>query len=357
MNPPASSRISFVGCGSIAGPYAACLARHSELGLVGVFDLDVVKRSEFADSHGCADYASLDELCADSPDIVVNLTNAPYHFETTRELLARGHTVFSEKPLSLRYHEAQELVETAAEHSVRLACAPSLWLGRAALTAAEVLSSGSIGSIRLINAEVNQGRIETWHSAPRSFYQVGPVVDAGVYPLTYLTAVFGPIRRVTASSATLLAQRTTVRGEIFNPERADSWIVAAEFESGPILRLTCNFYTNPATNPRTIDFHGDSGTLRLNDWITPGSEIKRAEYGEGFQVLVPGDDSLELDWCLGVADLAKSIRASRPHRTGAEHAAHVVEILEAIQKSAENGTPVGVESHFPSPLADTRSHN
>jgi len=320
------------------------------LTLAGVFDLDQAKCAEFASAHGCTAYASLDELCADAPDVVVNLTNAPYHFATTLELIERGQTVFSEKPLALGYEQSLELVEKAAAGGLRLACAPSLWLGQASLAAAESVRSGRIGTVRLVSAEVNQGRIESWHAAPKSFYQVGPVVDAGVYPLTYLTAIFGPIRSVTASSAMLLPERTTLSGESLRPETADAWIVTAQFESGPLLRLSCNFYCNPATNPRTIDFHGDEGSIRLDDWIMPGSPVRIAEYGQDFDVLVPEDESLTIDWCLGVADLDEAIREDRPHRTGAAHAAHVVEVLEAVKKSAEDGRSIAVHSSFPNPL-------
>jgi predicted dehydrogenase len=47
-------------------------------------------------------------------------------------------------------------------------------------------------------AEANWGRVERWHPSPESLYEVGPLVDVGIYPLTILTAMFGPARLVTA---------------------------------------------------------------------------------------------------------------------------------------------------------------
>ncbi|MFC8521389.1 MULTISPECIES: Gfo/Idh/MocA family oxidoreductase [Micrococcaceae] len=349
MTTPSPSRIAFIGCGNIAGPYAESLSRHSELALVGVFDLDESKRRDFAAEHSCTAYSSLDELCADTPDVVVNLTSAPYHYATTLDLIDRGQTVFSEKPLAMNHREAQELVKRADEKNVRLACAPSLWLGAASLSVADAIQSGTIGTVRLIHAEVSQGRIETWHPAPHSFYQVGPVVDAGVYPLTYLTAIFGPIRAVTAVGHSLLEERSTLDGGTFSPATADAWIVVAEFESGPMLRLSCNFYVHSDTNPRAIEFHGDGGSLRLDDWLLPGSSTHQAKFGNSYQIQAPGED-LPLDWCLGLADIAAALRENRPHRTTGEHAAHVVEVLDAIAQSADKGNRVEVTSSFPSPL-------
>ena len=40
--------------------------------------------------------------------------------------------------------------------------------------------------------------MESWHPNPAPYYEVGPLADVGVYPLTFLTSVFGPVREVTA---------------------------------------------------------------------------------------------------------------------------------------------------------------
>jgi predicted dehydrogenase len=342
------TRIGFVGAGNIAGPYAGSVARHPELRLVGVFDLDQPKAAAFAAAHSCEAFDSLSSL-ARAADIVVNLTSAPYHYATTRELLNLRVPVFSEKPLALSYDEAQELVSLAEQSATPLACAPSLWLGRSYLEAAERIRDGEIGAVRLITAEVHQGRMERWHPAPQSFYQVGPVADVGVYPLTYLTAVLGPIRQVFATSIRALPERTTKDGATFQIGAADAWYVTAVFEAGPALRLSCDYYIGSATVPRSIDFHGDLGSLRVDDWITPDAIIERADVGDAFAA-EPVGPKLELDWSLGVLDLARSIRDAIPHRNSAAQAAHVVEVLQAIATSAAEGRAVKVASSFQDPF-------
>jgi predicted dehydrogenase len=342
------TRIGFVGSGNIAGPYAKSMARHPELALVGVFDVDQDKAATFASAHDCRSFDSLSALAGDV-DIVVNLTSAPYHYSTSRELLRLGVSVFSEKPIALSSDEAQELVEQAQKADVRLASAPSLWLGRSFLNAAERIRSGEIGAVRLITAEVHQGRIEKWHPAPHSFYQVGPVVDVGVYPLTYLTAVLGPIRQVSAVSMRLLPERTAKDGSAFQIGVPDAWNVTALFESGAALRLSADYYIGAATVARSIDFHGDDGSLRLNDLFLPDAIIEHAGAGEAY-VAESAEPKLDLDWSLGVLDLARSIARGSPHRNSAAHAAHVVEILQAIATSAAKGTVVEVSSTFPDPF-------
>ena len=56
-----------------------------------------------------------------------------------------------------------------------------------------------------------------------------------------------------------------------------------------------------------------------------------------------------IDWTVALLDLADAIAEGRPHRMGAEHAAHVVEVLEAAQASADGAGTVDVRSDFPQP--------
>ncbi|WP_369745427.1 Gfo/Idh/MocA family oxidoreductase [Paenarthrobacter sp. AMU7] len=160
----------------------------------------------------------------------------------------------------------------------------------------------------------------------------------------------GPIVEVTATSVSMLPERTTLSGETLAVPTPDGWVVVARFGNGAILRLTCTFFVDSATIPRAVEFHGVDGSLRLDDWLRADAGIQRAEYARKFAELVPGEGTADVDWCLGLADLAASIREDRHHLVTAEHAAHVVEVLEAIKSSAQAGTRVAVASTFVSPL-------
>ena len=53
------------------------------------------------------------------------------------------------------------------------------------------------------------GAGSSWHPHPEPFYRIGPFADIGVYPLTILTPMFGPARRVTAFGTSLYPDRRT----------------------------------------------------------------------------------------------------------------------------------------------------
>ena len=130
-------------------------------------------------------------LADDAVDVVVNLTVPSAHAEVTRRCLDAGKHVHAEKPLALGGPEARALAEYAAEQGVRLSCAPATLLGDAQQTAWKLVRDGSLGRVRAAYAEANWGRIERWHPGPESLYEVGPLVDVAVYPITILTAMFG----------------------------------------------------------------------------------------------------------------------------------------------------------------------
>ena len=191
--------LGIVGTGNIAGAYARDILTHPQIRLAAAADLDAGRAVAFGAEHGCRIHQSLDDLLADpSVDIVVNLTVHHAHYEVTKRALQAGRHVYSEKPLALRSKEAHELVALAASRGMRLGCSPSTFLGEAQQTAAALIRDGRLGPVRAVYAEVNWGRIETWHPTPIPFFDVGVMVDVGVYPLTLVTAILGPARSVRA---------------------------------------------------------------------------------------------------------------------------------------------------------------
>jgi predicted dehydrogenase len=349
-------RVAIVGCGNIAGPYATCIAAHDELELVAATDVDATRAAAFGEKHGCRVHESLQALLAD-PEIqlVVNLTVHHAHYAVTRQALEAGKHVYSEKPMALEAAEARELVELAARQGVRLACAPSTFLGEAQQTAGAIIANGELGTVRAVYADVNWGRIEAWHPAPIPFYDVGVLVDVGVYPLTIATAFIGPAVAVQALGWDLLPDRVTTAGEGFRIGSPDLIVAAVELTGGAIMRLTGSFYVGrPIREPGRLEFHGDAGSLALASFQDFDAPIERGSAGGEWEpvayVREPFDGT---DWGRGLADLARSIVDGTPQRVTGEHAAHVVEILSAARESMRDHRRVELASTFtPPPLMD-----
>jgi len=347
--------IGIVGTGNIAAGYARNIGTQPEIRLVAATDLDPDRAAAFAKKHRIRAHETLDDLLADDDiDIVVNLTVHHAHFEVTKRALEAGRHVYSEKPLALRASEARELVAVAAANDVRLGGSPSTFLGEAQQTAARLIREGHLGTVRAIYAEVNWGRIETWHPAPAPFYDVGALYDVGVYPLTLVTTMLGPARTVRAWGWDLMPERTTVAGEPFRIGSPDLIVSTIELASGPIVRLTTSFYVGrPSRGNGGLEFHGDDASLAISSFQDFSAVVEVAPYGGKFKRVQPVRKPYRgTAWARGVAEMAAAIDEGRPHRASGELAAHVVEILEAAKTSvAKDGREVKITSSIePAPL-------
>lgn len=344
--------IGMVGCGNIAGPYARSIALHDELRLVAVTDVDTARAGAFAVEHETQAHQSLEGLLADpAVDIVVNLTVHHAHYAVTKQALEAGRHVYSEKPMALEAAEAFELVQLARRQGVRLACAPSTFLGEAQQTAGAIIRGGGLGPVRVVYADVNWGRIETWHPAPVPFFDVGALVDVGVYPLTIATAFVGPAVAVEARGWDLLPDRTTVTGEPFRIGSPDFVLAAIELANGAVMRLTGTFYVGrPARQLGTLEFHGDDGSLALGNFQEFNTTVERGPFGGAYEpVPLVREPYQGVAWARGVADLARAIVEERPQRVTGDHAAHVVDILSAARQSMRERRRIEIASTFEPP--------
>ena len=353
---PAASPLGLgiIGCGNIAASYARELVAYPGVTLVGVADQDQPRAAAFAATYGCRAYPSVAALLDDDAIVlVVNLTTHHAHYAVSTQCLNAGKHVYSEKPLALTPADAWALVALAERRGLRLGCSPATLLGEAQQTAWRIVRDGELGPVRVVYAEVNWGRIETWHPAPEPFYDVGVLFDVGVYPLMLLTAWFGPARRVWAHGTVLLPTRETKTGVPFVITKPDLLVALVELGNGVVVRLTCSFYVGQHSKQSGIEVHGDQASLALASWLAFDSPVEVAPFGKAYAPVPPTREPFPgVIWSRGVQDLVEALRDDRPHRLTGAHAAHVVEILCAITTACQRTEPVLIESSFtlPAPL-------
>ncbi|MGC4111444.1 MAG: Gfo/Idh/MocA family oxidoreductase [Nocardioides sp.] len=346
--------VALIGVGHVADRYVEQMSHYESVRLVGAASRSAANAQRFAQRHGVRAYASVDELLADpAVDLVVNLALHTAHAKLNARCLRAGKHVYSEKPLALDAATARELVALARRHRVRLGCAPSTFLGEAHQTAARLLRAGRIGNVRAIYAEVNHGRIENYHPAPEPFFAVGALWDVGVYPLTALTALFGPVRSVSATARLLLRDRVAKGGRKFRIRTPDFVVATLDLASGPVVRLTTNFYVSRdlSKGGGSIEYHGDEGRIFVGDFQSFDAPVELSVGSKPYAPVRPVRKPYPgIEFGRGLQDMADAIREDRPHRATGEHAAHVVDVIEALHRSiARDGAAMAVRSRFVSP--------
>lgn len=336
---------AFVGCGAVAGEYAAGLDA-SPLDLTAVCDTDRSRAERFAAARGAAAYADLDALLDGDPaPLVVNLASHGAHAAVTERCLEAGRHVFSEKPLALEADAAGGLVESAERRGLALDCAPINDGCDPARHVRSLLGDGRLGTVRLGYAHAHVGRVTEWHERPGSFLAVGPLYDGAVYPLTLLVDWFGPVERVRVADALDVWPDREER----TPDRPAHVEATVEFATGPVVRLTASLYAPHRSREfSSVELHGDDGSLYLADAGALAAEVDTVSVAGARRPYVAAPHPAprrERSYLDGPERLAAAVeRGDRP-RAGARRAAHVVAVCNAVEVAAASDGPVAVADH------------
>ena len=354
------ARIGIVGCGIISSRYIEVSRELPEIEVVACADVIAAAAEAQAEKYGLR-RLSLDDLYA-APDIdmVLNLTPPPAHFDVSKSALDAGKAVYSEKPLAATFAEGRELLALATEKDLRIGCAPDTFLGAGHQSARLYLDDGIIGEPVAANAFMMSRGHEHWHANPAFYYKPGggPMLDMGVYYLTALVNLLGPVTRVTGTTRATWSERTILsqprRGEVIQVEVPTYVTGVLEFACGAIGTVITTFDTK-ASNLPNIELYGATGSLDLPDPNTFGGPLQLRTAEDGSWKELP----LRLGHAgnsrgLGPADMAVSAIEDRPHRASGEMALHVLEIMEAIHVASEAGRHVELTTRCdrPEPLPE-----
>jgi predicted dehydrogenase len=366
-------KVGILGCGHVSDQYFEGIARHELLEVVACADLDVARADEKAAQHRVPRASAPEQLIADPEvELVVNLTPPLAHADASLASIAAGKHVWSEKPLAATLERAREVVAAAERAGVRIGCAPDTFLGGSIQTAGKLVDDGWIGAPVSGVAFVTEHGYEHFHPEVHSFYRAGggPALDLGPYYVTALVAMLGPVARVASLARATFPERVVQvgprRGERIAVEVSTHVTGALEFESGALVSVLMSWDVW-ATNLPYLEVYGTAGSLSVANPDEFGGlpRLRRAGPEELQQpppppgtvpwsdvpLVQPGD----VRRGVGIADMAEAIRDGRPHRASGELAYHVLEVLTALERSAQEGRHVSVESRCtrPEPLPPT----
>ena len=362
-------RVGVIGCGDVAHRrYLPALEAAGEaVALVALCDAqaDAVKATAEVVRSWAPDVAEHTSvagmLAAGGVDAVFNLTPAPLHASVSQASLEAGIHVYSEKPIAGTLAEADRLIQTAADQSVLLLCAPGTAAMRRFAWVREIAASGQYGALTLGVAQYPDPGPAAWREYtgdPAPFYgpDVGPLRDHGVYRLHELTSVMGPVRRVQAMGAIGVPERVAKsvgrHGATVTVTAPDHVLVHLEFVSGALGQLLSSFGALATRGP-WLELHFERATLSFDgnqyDKDSTASlyvdDSSSAPDGWTHDVGIPppGEPLAVVE--TGVAHFLACLRGEEQPILTAEHARHVLDIILKTYASIDDG-----DSH----LTDTR---
>ena len=348
--------VAVVGCGTISNEYLRNLTSFPDLRVLFCADLDLERAKEQAAKYGVPEAGTAAQALR-RPDIelVVNLTIPAAHAGVTSAALAAGKSVWTEKPLALDTATGQRLLAEADRAGLRLGCAPDTVLGAGMQTAWRLMTEGVIGAPQTALTLMQNPGPERWHHDPEFLFQrgAGPLFDIGPYYLSVLAMIFGPAEQVAAaghrSSDTRVIARGPRAGTVFTVEVPTHVSALIKYARGPVATVVLSF-ESPLPRHGFVEITGTEATLALPDPNRFDGEIRlRATGTDEWQVLPTAGAADGRG--LGVLDMARGMRGGGRPRASGELGLHVLETMEAIERSVADRSFQPVRSAFSLPRA------
>ena len=355
-------RLGIIGCGNISDAYILGAANSQLVRIAGCADLRSAAAEAKAQQYGIA-AVSVGQLLADpTVEVVLNLTNPSAHAAVGMEILRAGKHLYSEKPLATALADARALTDAAATAGLRIGCAPDTFLGGAHQACRRLIDEGRIGRVVAGSAAMLSHGMEHWHPDPGFYFARGggPLLDMGPYYVTELVNLLGPVRSVAALATQGQPTRTVTSealcGQIVQVEVSTTVNGLLHFANGANVALTVSWDVWKSERA-PLELYGTQGSLLDTDpdWFGGAPKLSERD-GAWHEVDISAQPFGAPNWtrndgqtvanyrAVGVLDMAAALRQGRPHRAHGELALHVLEVLEALERSAAEGRHVAIAS-------------
>lgn len=323
-------------------------------------------------------YERYEDLLADPDvDMVTIATPIGLHYEQCKRALAAGKHVHANKTMTTTVAEADDLIETAAAAGLRIAASPGEVLRPQVTRIRELIAEGAIGDLAWAICGTSLGRFHEEEEAeareaapggtpidPSWYFRMpggGPMYDAAVYALHQLTSVLGPASRVTALSGTVVDRREFL-GSSIEAQADDNTMLLLGYDGGAhavvhgtvagtlIEDFGAGLYFGTEgeikglfLNGEPFHFPGREETLGVPtwDWETQMRVLPN--------VVGPHREIPESAVFEDIMQVAELVRTGRHTPMTAEHARHVIEIIEGAYAAAETGQTQELRTSFEFP--------
>jgi phthalate 4,5-cis-dihydrodiol dehydrogenase len=130
------------------------LVADQRVDLIAAADPRSEATQRFAADFGARTYDTVEALCA-NPDVEVVYVATPHehHAAHVRMATSHGKHVLVEKPMAITLMECRQMIAAAERAGVCLVVGHSHSFDRPILRAREIIASGAVGAIRMINAQ------------------------------------------------------------------------------------------------------------------------------------------------------------------------------------------------------------
>ncbi len=292
-------------------------------------------------------YEDYESLLAD-PGVDAVTIGSPIgiHYEQGVAAIEAGKHIHFNKTMATKAEECDDLIARAEKEGVRLVASPGMMLHPHNQRIRDRIREGAIGQViwAVTGAAVSDYHLTeefrtgddiltdvdpTWYFRKPAG---GPLWDVTVYCLHTLTGILGSAKRVTALSGLALKQRE-YRGRTIECDMDDSTFMLLDFGESVFATVygTVSGDVASGSQPSIFGTEGSVVGTEVN------GESMRQEGDHMPHVVGEHAKMAEAHVFEDMMQLVDWVRDGTPSIATAEHARHVIEIIESAYRSAETG--------------------
>jgi len=309
-----------------------------------------------------AHYERYEDLLAD-PHVDAVTIGSPIglHYQQGAMAIEAGKHIHFNKTMTITTAQADDLIARAQARGVHIVASPGMMLYPHNQRIRKLILQGALGKLAWaicgasgvgdyhLNEPVRQGEDPLSNIDPSWYYRKpggGPQYDVTVYCLHILTGIVGPAKRVTAMSGLVIPERE-FRGHKIACDMDDNTMLLLDFGDA-FFAYAYGAVTGGITRGFQPNIYGTRGSVVGTQYgdidLTQPQDLQPHHVGEHAAMAERHvyEDIMQLvDW----------IRQDRPSIASAEHARHVIEIIEAGYRAADTGQTQTLRTTFqPLPL-------
>jgi predicted dehydrogenase len=364
-------RIGMAGCGSVAQRGLIPHLVQDDIGewceLRAVMDPVPGRAKATAEKFGVKRwFEDYDAMLGSDIDAVVVASPIGYHYDQAMRAIAAGKHLHLNKTMTLTKGEADEVIEAARQAGVKVVASPGRAHRSGTKRIKEIVESGAIGRVYWaeIGAADEGHEYEGFRKAgdvltnvnPAWYYRRpggGPMYDMTVYALHTITGILGSVKRVAGMSGIGLAERV-FKDQRIEVDMDDNTHLLLDFGDNVFCLVFGSNSSTGGARPFSSPFISGSEGAIAASWS--GIEIWGRSIEGGHRVEKPArampfasGPHLKLPEPHVFSDIMHMVDCvlnDKEPAISAEHARHVIEIIEAGYRAAETGQTQEITTTF-----------
>lgn len=318
-------KVGLIGLGEISLIHEAGYQESEVAELTAFCDVDIEKAKKRAEAYGAKYYDDYEKLIKDQNVDAVDIMLPHYlHYKVAKEALLAGKHVLVEKPASVKYEEAVDLIKTANSMNLKFVVAENTRYVKAYQEAFNLIQKRELGKIYYVRTLIAGSEVARY-SDPNSWIRQkskggGVILDAGVHTFYLFKWLFGGVREI----------KRAFTWNLLGSDAEDNALIVGELNGGAFFVSQLSDTSEFPWTER-LEVYGKNGVLLIDQLENPPARMYHGtmdEEGKNLDVEYDPIGWKAKSIIEEVKDFVGSLVEKRKTLVSPEDAAYAVKVVE-----------------------------